>query len=487
MELEATVTPATEGLATAATLGSPEYVAVDSSGSLLIIDSGNNVIRSVSGQTGIISTLAGNGATGYSGDGGPATSASFDYPAGIAVDAANNVYIADAEDYVIRKVDVSSGVITTFAGDGQQCYELPTAFCPTSVALDSAGNLFATDANGEVVRRVALSTGAISTYAGNGASGYSGDGGPATAAGLSPGALATDATGNLYIADGNRVREVLASNGIIRLIAGDGTGGYSGDGGSATAIGASMAEPAAVAVDSSGNIYVADTNNSAIRKITSSTGIISTVAGGGPCCYSGDNGTTLAVNASLAAPQGVAVDSAGNIYIGDTSNNVIRKVSASTGIITTVAGNHTAGHSGDGGAATAAQLDSPRGLAIDSAGNLYIADTFGRSVRKVTPLGSSQLLLVQEGWVVLRLTVCPLLQLGSVVPAGVALDAAGNLYIADFETQRVRKVSAATGIIVTVAGTGSTAFSGDGGAAASATLWEPHDVVVDSSGQHLYR
>ena len=211
---------------------------------------------------------------------------------------------------------------------------------------------------------------------------YAGDGGTATSVELfSPLGVTVDASGNIYIADSgnNRIRKVTASTGIITTVAGNGTGGYSGDSGVATR--AELNSPSGVAVDASGNIYIVDSGNNRIRKVTASTGVITTMAGNGTGGYSGDNG--VATSAELNSPYGVAVDASGNIYIADTNNLVIRTVTASTGIITTVAGNGTAGSSGDGGAATSAELSYPTAVVVDSPGNVYIADYNNNKVRTV--------------------------------------------------------------------------------------------------------
>jgi N-acetylneuraminic acid mutarotase len=338
---------------------------------------------------GHIASQAGNGVLGYSGDGGPAASAEFSSPTGVAVDSSGNLYIVDADNNRIRKVTASTGIITTVAGNGTAGYsgdggaatsaELDTPF---GVAVDASGNLYIVDVNNDRIRKVTASTGIITTVAGNGTWGYSGDGGTATSAELfSPFGVAVDASGNLYIADSgnNRIRKVTASTGIITTVAGNGTGGYTGDSGVAT--GAELNSPYGVAVDASGNIYIVDSGNNRIRKVTASTGVITTMAGNGTAGYSGDSGA--GTSAELNSPFGVAVDASGNLYIADTYNLVIRKVTASTGIITTVAGNGTAGSSGDGGAATSAELSYPTAVEVDSPGNVYIADYNNNKVRTV--------------------------------------------------------------------------------------------------------
>jgi sugar lactone lactonase YvrE len=250
---------------------------------------------------------------------------------------------------------------------------------PGGLAFDAAGNLYIADTQNNVVREINLA-GVISTVAGSGEQGFAGDGASATSAALdAPTGVAVDANGNLYIGDthNNRIREVMASSGNISTIAGNGTPGFSGDGGTPTA--ASLAYPTAIAVDSAGNIYIADTNNNRIREIVGAT--IETVAGSGMPGYSGDNGQATA--ASLDSPQGVAVDAAFNIYIGDTNNNRVRMVTYSTGVITTIAGNGTVGYSGDGGVAASGSLDMPTAVAVDGSGNVYVADSNNQRIRMI--------------------------------------------------------------------------------------------------------
>jgi uncharacterized protein (TIGR03437 family) len=254
-------------------------------------------------------------------------------------------------------------------------------FNPLGIAVDSSGIVYIADATNNRIRKV--SGGAISTYAGNGSTGFSGDGGPATAGAVwSPFAVAVDRAGNLYIADASnfRIRKV-ATNGAITTVAGGPTPGFSGDGGPATSAGLLL--PGGVAVDSNGNLYIADIGNNRIRKVNAS-GIINTVAGNGSKGYSGDGGAATSAMFNFSSSRvGLAVDAAGNLYITDTGNSRVRKVDAS-GIVTTVAGNGIAGFSGDGGPATSAGLNNPNDVAIDSNGNLYIADTTNNRVRKVT-------------------------------------------------------------------------------------------------------
>jgi sugar lactone lactonase YvrE len=312
----------------------PLGVAADTSGNIYIADTQNFRIRMVTKSTGTITTVAGDGTRRYKGDGGLATSTGLGFPTGVAVDASGNIYIADEGTDRILMVTKSTGIITTVAGDG--------------------------------------------TFS------YSGDGGLATSARLrSPHGVAVDALGNIYIADtlNYRVRMVTKSTGIITTVAGDGAREYKGDGGLATSAG--LYDPNSVAVDASGNVYIADTENNRVRMVTKSTGIITTVAGDGAREYKGDGG--LATSAGLYNPHGVAVDASGNIYIADTENNRVRMVTKSTGIITTVAGEGTREYKGDGGPAKSSGLDNPWGVAVDASGNIYIADSMNNRIRLINP------------------------------------------------------------------------------------------------------
>ena len=342
-------------------------------------------------QSFVISTVAGNGTAGYSGDGGAATSAELNTPGGVVTtDASGNVYIPDYGNNRIRKVASGTGIISTFAGNGKAGYSgdggVATSAeldAPAGVAVDASGNVYIADNGNDRIRMVAAGTGIITTIAGNGTTAYSGDGGAATLAGLDVYyGVAVDASGNVYIADnGNdRIRKVAASTGIISTIAGNGTAGYSGDGGAATS--AKLDGPTGVAVDTSGNVYIADKSNNRIRKVAAGTGIISTIAGNGTAGYSGDGGT--ATSAKLNNPGTVVVDVSGNVYIADNENNRIRMVAAGTGIISTIAGNGTAGYSGDGGAATLAELNDPDAVAVDAYSNVYITDKVNNRIRKLT-------------------------------------------------------------------------------------------------------
>jgi sugar lactone lactonase YvrE len=333
----------------------------------------------------IISNVAGNHIAGYSGDGNLATSAKVNHPNGVAVDASGNIYFSDYYNHVIRKVN-ASGIISTFAGNTVAGYSGDGSLAtsaklnyPTGVAVDANGNVYIADKNNSVIRKVNTS-GIITTIAGTSVAGYTGDGGLATSAKINlPAAVATDVAGNVYISDTyNQAIRKVNTSGIITTIAGGNGIGYTGDGSSATS--AELNFPWGLTVDNSGNIFVGDEHNHVIRKINTS-GIISTIAGTGTAGYSGDGG--LATNALLNVCNGVVSDAQGNLYISDISNNVIRKINTS-GVITTIAGTGVAGYSGNGGAATAAQLDTPSSITLDTAGNVVFTDGNNHVVRKIT-------------------------------------------------------------------------------------------------------
>ncbi len=465
-------------------VGAPYGIAVDAGGNLYVANPRENAIRKLAADGGI-AIVAGGADFGYLGDGGPAISAQLNSPYGVAVDPAGNLYIADTGNYAVRKVGLN-GIITTVAGNGNLGYSgdggpatSARLNAPYSVAADAAGKIYIADSGNNVVRKVGVK-GTITTLAGNGIAGYSGDGGPAAAAQLTnPSGVALDA-GNLYIADSNNdaIRQVALASSVIATMAGNGIPGLTGDGGAAT--GAQLSWPTGEALDGAGNLYIADTNDNAIRKVAAD-GTISTVAGKGTPGYSGDRGP--ATSAQLNSPWGVALDRSGNLYIADSGNFVIRKVA--NGVITTVAGNGSAGHSGDGGPALSAGLSYPYDVALDAAGNLYVAEPRDATIRMVasktgiitTVAGTRTQGYSGDGG--------PATAAELNYPYRVTLDAAGNLYIADSGNSVVRRVAAATGIITTAAGNGTWGHSGDGGPAIDAQLGTPWDVATDAAG-NLY-
>jgi sugar lactone lactonase YvrE len=343
--------------------------------------------------SGIIRTIAGNGVPGYSGDDNQATSASISWMLGIAVDDDGNIYIADSQNFRVRKVIATTGKIVTIAGNGSSEFSGDNGAAlqaglgsPVGIAVDAAKNLYILTASR--VRKVSASDGTISTVVGGSAFGFSGDGGLASQALIDKATgLAVDPDGNIYIADyfNNRVRKVTVATGIIDTIAGTGQPAFSGDGGAATD--AELHGPYSVAVDRNGNVYVADYFNCRIREISSSNARINTIAGNGTCAFAGDDGP--ATSASINETFGIALDSQGNLYLADNGNNRVRMIDAAHGIISTVAGNGTVGLLGDNGPASSAELETIYGLTIDRSGYLYVLNSAPGLVRVVAP-GAAQ-------------------------------------------------------------------------------------------------
>jgi streptogramin lyase len=341
----------------------------------------------------IITTIAGNGTEGFAGDGKLATDANLWRPFGLAVDRTGNVYIADVENNKIRKINSNTGILTTIAGNGIQGYggdgkqaTLAKLNYPYGVTLDDSSNIYIAEFYNHRIRKVNAKTNIITTVAGNGKQGTQGsigDGLPAIDAILYfPTSVAVSKSGDIYIADqGNhKIRKVDFGTGIISTIAGVAGNGEGYDGG--LAINSPLNYPYGVALDSSNNVYIADRQNHRIRKINSKTGIITTVAGDGINGYGGDN--NIATDANLSSPTCVNIDTKGNIYIADQNNHRIRKVNTNTGIITTIAGNGNATYGGDGANSVDANLNYPTGVSSDIYGNIYIADKNNNRVRKVS-------------------------------------------------------------------------------------------------------
>ncbi len=351
---------------------------------LLVLMSGVFFTVRSNAQVRIIVTMAGDSIGGYSGDDSLATHAELMTPSGVAADRHGNIYIVDQNNNRCRKVD-AAGIITTIAGDGTHGYtgdsSLATAselYYPTGVAVDAKGNIYIADQFNNAIRKIDTA-GIITTFAGNGTTGFSGDSGIATTAQLwHPADVGIDGRGNVYIVDqdNSRIRKV-DTFGIITTFAGTGAPGYNGD--SILADTAQLNFPQGIAVDRYGNVFIADFYNSRIRKVDT-TGMITTVAGNGTGGYNGDN--IPAIGAEIFDASAVAIDDTGNIYISDYYNSRIRKVNVA-GIITTVTGNDTAGFRGDGGPAIAGEINYPEGVAVDTNGNIYIADYSNGRVRKV--------------------------------------------------------------------------------------------------------
>ena len=474
--------------ATSGELNFPSAAAFDQAGDLFIADTSNNAIRRVAAGTGVITTVAGTGVAGYSGDGGAATSAQLNSPAGVTVDSAGNIYVADTVNNVVRRVDAGTNFITTVAGTGVAGYSgdggaatSAQLFGPSGIAFDQAGNLFIADSSNNVVRRVDAESGIVTTFAGNNVAGYSGDGGSALTAQLDfPSSVVLDASGNLYIADysNNVVRHVNAQTGIIATVAGNGATGYGGDGGSATS--AELNSPAGVLLDQAGDLFIADTWNNRVRRVDAQTAVITTVAGNGFASLTGDG--ALAVNAGLSVPSSVFVDASDDLIIADFADNCVREVNAQSGIITLIAGSGVAGYSGDGGSATIAQLNTPSGVFLDQQGNLYIADSANNVIRRVNAQTDVITTVAGTGTAGYAGDGGPATSAQLNYPTDVAVDAAGDIFIADYQNQCIREVNAQSGTITTVAGNGTAGYSGDGGSATGAELNYPSGIALGLTG-----
>jgi sugar lactone lactonase YvrE len=506
------------GLAKNAMLA-PGVIVFDAAGNMLVADGSNNRVRKID-TSGIITTIAGTGLAGYSGDGGPALLAQFNYVWGVFLDKAGNLYIADIGNNAIRKMD-TSGIVTTVAGNGTAGYSgdggpaiLAELNSPRETAVDSSGNLYIADAFNHRVRKVDTG-GTITTFAGTGKGGFSGDGGPATAANVgNPRGLLIRGNQLLISNAGSaHIRSVSFSPpNIINTIAGN-IPGYDGDGNPPLLT--DFLGPTGMQFTATGSLLVADTFNGRVREVT--TASTSTKAGG----FVGDN--RRGILATLTAPENLAFDSAGNYYIAEWGGNRIRKLDAGSGQITTIAGTGISGSGGDGGPATAAQLYNPLGVAADNLGNFYIADTSNVVIRKVDSTGTITTFATDPNFsdlvslatdsagnvysaddgacVVRKITPTGVISIvagqefvcgygGDGGPAtsaqlnsayGVAVDIKGNIYIGDTLNNRVRKVNT-KGAINTIAGNGTCGFSGDGGPGTAAMICTPEGVAVDTKG-----
>jgi len=451
-----------DGIGTAARFNRPYSVAVDGAGNVYVADTVNSTIRKIT-PAGVVSTFAGSAGAVGSAD-GMGSAASFAAPGSVATDRAGNVYVADTNNNAIRKI-TPAGFVSTLAAAA-------SFLSPMGVATDGAGNVYVADLGNSSIRKIST-TGTVSTLAGSPGSIGSADGTGMAASFNYPTSIAADGAGNVYVADArnNTIRRITPS-GVVSTLAGS-PGAYgSADGGGKAA---SFDFPTGVGTDVAGNIYVADTYNSTIRKITPAGGV-STLAGA-PEVAGSANGVGAA--AGFLQPEGVATDSAGNVYVSDTWNDMIRKITPE-GVVSTLAGSPRYDGSSDGSGA-AAKFFNPIGIAVDSAGNVYVADTVNSTIRKITPAGAVSTLAGSAGVTGSADGSGAAARFNS--PQGLAIDSAGNLYVADTDNSTIRVVTPA-GVVSTLAGTAKAFGSADGiGAAASFTY--PAGVATDSVG-NLY-
>jgi uncharacterized protein (TIGR03437 family) len=458
-------------------------LAIDSANNLYICDANNNRIRKVT-PDGIVRTYAGMNGHGFYGDGGPATSALLDFPRHVAVDNDGNVYVNDYNNNRVRKIS-ADGAIITIAGSGVCCISpdgglATNAFLITGpVTTDPSGNVYIYDFMTSRVRRVSP-TGILQSYAGDGKEGFAGDGDSAAAARFSGVAgLGTDSLNNLYIADSNNERiRVVSSVGGVSTIAG--RGHFAGDGGPASA--AILHRPAGVVQTTDGTIYFTDRVNHRIRKIAND-GTISTIAGTGDPGFSGDGSPALQAN--LYFPDSLTIDSSGNLLFVDQNQRRVRRITPA-GVISTIAGNGNLAYSVDGVGALFSGFAYITGIAVDAAGNIYLSEGVANRVKKVTPIGGmvtyagttangapSGLGFAGDGQAASSAVFA--------YPGPLALDSAGNLYIADTLNYRIRRVEASVGTVTTVAGNGKCCWAGDGSKATSAAV-DPYGMVADTNG-----
>ncbi len=469
--------------ATVTTLVRPASVVVDAQGNIFVADAGNFVVRKVDARTGVAKIVAGGGVLTEALFPVRGTSAALDAPGGLATDADGNLYFVESRRHRVRRL-APDGTLTTVAGtsdcQGPPSDNVPatsTDICnPYAVALDRFGNLFI--GGQAIVFRVDGKTKLIRRIAGaaDGSRGSSGDGGPALDARLDiVFSLAVDGQGSIYVGDGynNRVRRIDADTGIIRTVAGGGTAQNLGDGGPATS--AQMGPPYGLALDAAGNLLIADGDNRRIRRVDAKTGIITTVAGGGPFSnFRRDN--ILATSAFLGYPVSVGLDAAGNLYLPEAETGLVRRVDPVSNLITTAVGTSSVG---DGGPAVSAPLQVPRNIALDAAGNLYIADAGQQRVRRFEAATGRISTVAGTGIYGSSGDGGPGTDAELAVPSGVFVAANGDVFIADTENCRIRRVR--SGTITTVAGT-NCGFSGDGGPAISAQLSNPSAIIGNAAG-----
>ena len=458
-------------------------IAVDSEGNLFISHRSKNRIRKV-GKDGIITTIAGNGRAGFSGDSGPALEASFNFPAGLCLDPVGNLYVADRNNHRVRRID-ASGVITTvvgtgtpdWGGDGGPAVEAHLNY-PSDLVCDGKGNLYISDRSNNRIRKVD-SKGIISTIVGLGLPEFGGDFGPATEAFLKyPFGIDLDKKGNLYIADrgNNRIRKV-DPQGIITTVAGDGTHFFSGDYGPATR--ASLAYPTDVVADNLGNLYIADRNNNRIRRVDS-LGIMTTVMGIGRYEYNGDN--EIASETTLHLPFALALSRDEKLIIVDRNHFRIRSMDLKSHSIATLAGNGNSWFRGDGGPGNGATLEFPSGMAADSKGNIIFSDKMNNRLRFIDPKGFI-FTFAGTGNQGNEGDGGPVSDASLYLPDAMAIDQKDNIYFVSPQgsSKFVRKIDS-QGRITRFAGNGVLGDKGDGGPAVEASFGVIQDIAVDQQG-----
>ncbi len=473
------------GPALLAALNRPSGIAVDANGNVYFTQTGDNRIRKFA-PGGSIATIAGGGQTiGSKADGGKATDAALGSLSRLAVDSAGNVYFIDSNS-TIRKV-TPGGILSTVAGGGQSTADglLPTQakLVPAGVAVDSAGNLYIADYQTSSIRKV--TAGVIATIAGPGR-GFAGDDGPASKAAFNfpVGAVAVDGSGNVFVADNENLRVREVSGGVVRTVAGNGLYRLAGNGGPAAS--ATLYYPSGLRTDAAGNTYVVEETLNRVRKIATD-GTISIFAGQGPFGYTGDNGP--ASDARLGFPTYLAIGAAGDVYVSDTVNNVIRKIDSNR-IITTIAGTGSSGYTGDQGSAKQARLAEPEGLDFDGEGNLWFADSLNHAIRLIGPSGNIST-IAGTGKAGFSGDNGPAAAAQLNAPRGVRVFAPGtsqeSVYFSDAGNNRVRRIRFVQGqfVIDTVAGNGIAGYSGDGAQATNASINLPEGLAFDSFG-YLY-
>jgi sugar lactone lactonase YvrE len=481
-------------LATKAALSFPLGVFVDELGNLLIADSLNNRLRKVDATTQIISTIAGTGIDEYNGDQIPAVSASLNFPTRVSVDGEGNIFIADFINNRVRRIDAKDQTITTVAGNGDFNFDgdgkaaTESALSPTEVIVDGFGNLFVTDQANNRIRYVEAQSKSIKTIAGNGKVKFDGDDALATSAVINPVALTFDNDGNLIIVDRftNRIRKIEALTGMVTSIAGCARqiGTCPEDDGLASQVELS---PSDIVVDSKGNILITEATRHRVRKLDIKTGLISTIAGNGRAGFSGDG--SVATEALLNSPRGITLDKAENILIADLNNKRVRKIDQATGIISTIAGNGSDSPRGDGDLATKAAIKAPMSILLDSSENIFITDVISNIVRKIDKQTGVITTIAGKG--------CdPLIDMSNCLPGNggsanlaglnfpvdIVSDGSGDLFIVEALNNQIRKVNSSDGKINPVVGNGNLGFSGDGGLALASSLNLPLSLAVDKSG-----